>query len=294
MTNHLPTRTTDRLMILVAAFLFSTGGAAVKACSITGWQVVCLRSGIAAVALLLFLPSARKGWSRRTWLVGFAYAATMISFILSNKLTTAANAVFLQSAAPLYILILAPLLLHEPIRRRQLWFLAALAVGMWLILAGAQPALATAPHPFQGNLIAFATGIFWALTVIGLRWLGREHDGEQGEATAAPAVVCGNAIACLVAVPAALPITGATQSDWITLAYLGIFQVAVAYIFLVHGVRRVGALEASLLILLEPVLSPVWAWLIHGEEPASLALLGGGIIVVATAIYTIVGESSER
>ena len=294
MTTQPPVRTSDRLLVLVAAFLFSTGGAAVKACSITGWQVASLRSGIAAATLLLLLPSARKGWSWRTWLVGFAYAATMITFVIGNKLTTAANTVFLQSAAPLYILILGPLLLHEPIRRRQLWFLAALAIGMGLILAGGQPASATAPDPFLGNVVGLAAGIFWALTIIGLRWLGREQHDEAAGSSAAPAVACGNIIACLVTLPAALPIPGAKPSDLAIVAFLGIFQVAVAYMFLIRGVRRVGALEASLLILLEPVLSPVWAWLVHGEKPASLALLGGAVIVVATAIYTIVGESSER
>ncbi len=80
--------------------------------------------------------------------------------------------------------------------------------------------------------------------------------------------------------------------DWAAVTFLGVFQIALAYVFLVRGVRRVGALEASLLILLEPVLSPVWAWIIHGEQPSALAMLGGAIIVVATAVYTAWGERS--
>ncbi len=113
MTHSLPARTSDRLMILMAALLFSTGGAAVKACSLSAWQVASFRSGIAAVTLLLVLPAARRGWGWRTWLVGAAYAGTMISYVLANKLTTAANAIFLQSTAPLYILLLSPILLNE-------------------------------------------------------------------------------------------------------------------------------------------------------------------------------------
>ena len=291
MTEHHHPRFVDRLMILSAAVLFSTGGAAIKLCSLNGWQVASLRSGIAAAALLAFLPSARRGWSWRTWLVGSAYAGTMICFVLSNKLTTAANAIFLQAAAPLYILLLSPLLLHEPVRNRQIWYIAALASGMSMIFAGAQPASQTAPNPVLGNAVAIGAGICWALTIIGLRWLARPFQrttATVGDApsTAVSAVVCGNLIACLVTLPAALPIRGATSVDWAVLAFLGIFQIAIAYIFMVGGVRRVGALEVSLLLLLEPVLSPLWAWIFNNEQPSAIALLGGAVIVVATAVYT--------
>ena len=281
-------------MVLAAALLFSTGGSAVKMTTLTGSQVACTRAGIAAVALLFFLPSARRGLNWRSLLVGCAYAATTISFAIANKLTTAANAVFLQSAAPLYILIISPLLLREPIRRRHLLFMAVLAIGMWMIVGGVQPQFATAPEPLQGNLLSILTGVCWALTVIGLRWLGRDRPNGKSATEAAAAVVAGNVVACLATMAAALPIRDASAADWAAVSFLGIFQIAVAYIFLVRGVRSVGALEASLLILLEPVLSPVWAWIVHGEQPADLALLGGAVIVTATAVYTVWGEKPTQ
>ena len=277
-------------MVLAAALLFSTGGAAVKITTLTGPQVACTRAAIAAAALLVFLPKAREGFNRRSLLVGCAYAATTTSFALANKLTTAANAVFLQSAAPLYILILSPFLLSEPIRRRHLYFMATLATGMWMIVGGGQNQSVTAPNPLLGNLLGILTGVCWALTVMGLRWLGRDRPDEQSATEAAAAVVAGNLIATLVTAPAALPINHATGGDWAAVSFLGVFQIAVAYVFFVKGVRRVGALEASLLILLEPVLSPVWAWMVHGEQPADLAILGGAVIVTATAVYTVGGE----
>lgn len=280
-------------MILAAALLFSTGGAVVKMTSLTGWQVASLRSGVAAVALLVLLPSARRGWSRQSALVSCAYAATMISYVLANKLTTAANAVFLQSAAPLYVLLLGPLILHEKIRRRQLLFMAALAAGMSMIIIGGQSAFATAPDPLRGNFIALAAGVFWALTIVGLRGLGRDRPGETSGAGAAAAVAGGNLIACLVTLPGALPIADATTVDWAAVTFLGVFQIALAYILLLRGVRRVGALEVSLLVLLEPVLNPIWAFLIHGERPSELALLGGAVIVAATAVYTAWSERAR-
>ena len=293
MNEHPAPNTVDRLMVLTAALLFSTGGAAVKMTSLSGWQVASLRSGIAALALLLLLPAARGGWSWRSILVGFAYAGTMISFVLANKLTTAAHAVFLQSTAPLYILLIGPLLLGEAIRRRQLFFMAALAVGMVVIVTGGQAESATAPDPTRGNIVGIITGVCWALTIIGLRWLGRDQRGETSPNGAAAAVAGGNLIACLVTIPVALPIEDATSVDWAAVSFLGLFQIALAYVFMVHGVRRVGALEVSLLVLLEPVLGPLWAWLIHGERPSKLALFGGAIIIAATAWYTW-RESVER
>lgn len=293
MTDHASPRATDRLMVLAAALLFSTGGAAVKITTLTGPQVACTRAGIAAVALLIFLPSARRGWTWRSTLVGCTYAGTTISFALANKLTTAANAVFLQSAAPLYILILSPLLLREKIRKRHLLFMAALAAGMGMIVGGGQSQSATAPEPLYGNLLGILTGICWAFTVIGLRWLGRDRPNGESATEAAAAVVAGNLIACLATLAAALPILSATTLDWVAVTFLGIFQIALAYVFLVRGVRRVGALEVSLLVLLEPVMSPVWAWMIHGERPTTLALFGGAVIIVATAVYTAWGERAR-
>src|SRR6202012_3136631 len=95
----------------------STGGAAIKACTLSSWQVAGFRSGIAAVALWFALPAARHGWTGRTWLTGLAYASTMILFVLANKLTTSANAIFLQSTAPVYLLLLGPFALREPIAK---------------------------------------------------------------------------------------------------------------------------------------------------------------------------------
>ena len=293
MVDHLPARAIDRLMILTAALLFSTGGAAVKACSLSGWQVASLRSGIAAIALLILLPSARKGWNWRTWLVGSAFAATMISFVLANKLTTAANAVFLQSTAPLYILILSPFLLGEPSRRRQLVFMAALAVGMWFILSGGQSVSETSPDPTRGNIIGAFCGFSWAFTMMGLRWLSRDQHIQNQQNSGASAVICGSLISCLITLPFALPIRGASPTDWTTVAFLGIFQIALAYVLILRGVRRVGALEVSLLVLVEPVFGPLWAWLFHAERPSSWALLGGLVIVLATAVYSWASETSH-
>ncbi|NUN02251.1 MAG: hypothetical protein HUU41_14145 [Bryobacteraceae bacterium] len=97
-------RTKSRLLLLAAAVSFSTGGALIKSSALNGWQVSSLRSGIAALTLYLFLPQVRRVRNWRLLPVGLAYASMLILYVISTKLTTAANAIFLQSTAPLYLL----------------------------------------------------------------------------------------------------------------------------------------------------------------------------------------------
>ncbi len=276
--------TVARLRIVGAALLFSTGGFAIKACALNAWQVASFRSGIAAVALFVALPAARRRWPPamllRALAVGACYAGTMIAFVNANKLTTAANTIYLQATSPLYLLVLAPWLLRERLRRPDLLFMGAMAVGMLFLLSGETATSATAPDPARGNAFALASGVLWALTVVGLRGMGRRGPGGA-ELTA----IAGNVIACLACLPLALPVRGARPLDWVVLAYLGVFQIGLAYGWLTGALQRVPALEASLLLLVEPVFNPVWVWLVQGERPGRLALVGGLVILVATAVH---------
>lgn len=274
------TRLFPRLKILTAALLFSTGGVAVKSCGLTSFQVASFRCAVAAAAMLVLLPAARRRWTWPVVGVGFFYAGTLTLFVLANKTTTAANAVFLQSTAPLYVLLLAPWLLGERPRPRDLAVMAGMAAGLALILAGRQASFATAPEPLLGNVLGAASGVFWALTVMGLRFLERRGGGEGGGA----AVVAGSLLAFVVCLPFALPVASSQPSDWLWVAYLGIFQVAVAYVLLTTALSAVPALEASLLILVEPVFNPLWAFLAHGERPGAWALAGGFLIVAVTVV----------
>ena len=291
-----------RLSILLAAALFSTGGAAIKACDLTSWQVACFRSGVAGLALLVLLPQARKHWSWRTWVCGIAYATTMICFVVANKLTTAANAIFLQSVSPLYVMLLAPLFLRERLYRRDLWCAAAMLVGLVVLLQDQTAAAASAPDPGLGNAVAVMSGVGWALTVLCLRWLAREEqpapravvgpvDPASGETVprgaaardaSAGALVVGNLIACVACLPMVFPVRTGGVGDFAIVGYLGVFQIGIAYVALSRGMRRVPALEASLLLLLEPVLNPVWAWMVQGERPGVWTFAGGAAILGAT------------
>ncbi len=278
-----------RLAILAAAFFFSTGGAAVKAASLTAWQIASYRSLVAAVVLLSLLPAARRGWTWRMIPVGIVYALTLVLFVLATKLTTAANAIFLQATAPLYLLFIAPWLLGERVRARDLFGPAAIACGMALFFVGRAPDATTAPNAALGNLLAAASGFTWALTVVGLRMLNRSGV-PGGFATAA----MGNLFAGLIAFLPAWPMPAFSAPDLGVLLYLGVIQIALSYYLLNLGLAKVPAFEASVLILLEPALNPVWTFLFHRERPGDLAIVGGVIICAATLFQSWMTSRPER
>ena len=277
---------TARLQVLAAATLFSTGGTAVKACALEGWPLASARSALAAVALALIFPAWRRGWTPRTWLVGVGYASTMILFVIANKLTTAANTIFLQSTAPLYLLLLGPWLLRERISRSEAGMTAVIGLGMALLFVGSEPPQATAPDPWSGNWLGAVSGVTWALTLLGLRALGRGGDAANAVGRA---VVAGNLIAALAALGPAMPLPAIHGRDALIVGYLGLFQIGLAYVALTYGVRKLQALETSLLLLLEPVLSTLFAWMIHGERLGRWSFVGCSLILAASLGRTVFG-----
>jgi drug/metabolite transporter, DME family len=272
------TRNAAAARVVATAILFSTGGAAIKIVALSGLQVASIRSGIAAVALALWLRGKLRV-SPPVLAVGAVYAATLVLFVTSTKLTTAASAIFLQSLAPLYIAVLAPLLLGERFRARDLAFLGAAAVGLILCVGTGADSSATAPDPATGNLLGVLCSVSWAFTLLGLRWLERKQHGYG-----ISAVVAGNTIAFLVGVPVLAAWPPVSVPDAAGLLYLGIVQIGLAYVLLAGAIGYLPTLQVSLLLLIEPVLNPVWTWLMRGENPGIATLVGGAVIIIAAGL----------
>lgn len=311
-------RSSAALQAVVAGILFSTGGAAVKATALDGWQVAGTRSLIAAVVLLVAIPAARRwagggegatrvaagsGWwrgpaRRRALLLtlgtGCCYCLTLVLFVHAAKRTTAAETIFLQSTAPLFVLLLSPLLLRERPSGRQLLFVPLFGAGLVMALYGGADAAASAPDPRTGNILAVFCGLAYGLTLIGLRAAGRPRPG--GRDSAAPgiaAAACGNVIVCLACLPVMFPFRSVEPGDLVVVAYLGLFQVALAYVLVTRAARVLHAPVLALLLLLEPALTPFWAMWFHGEQPHLLTWLGGALIAAATVLLATVVREPE-
>ena len=144
-----------------------------------------------------------------------------------------------------------------------------MAAGAVLLLFGSEAPAATAPDPGRGNLMALAAGATWALTITGLRWMGKHADHTNDSAAAT--VIAGNLIAFAVCLPMAIPVDHASLCRRRGSALSRVFQIALAYVFLTRSLREVPGLEAATLLLIEPVFNPIWTWMIHGERPGHRA-----------------------
>jgi drug/metabolite transporter (DMT)-like permease len=287
-----------RLAVVGAALLFSTGGAAIKLTSLTTAQVAGLRAGVAAAFLMVALRVPWRSFGPAALAIGAAQAATMLLFVAGNKMTTAANVIFLQSTAPLYVLLLGPSLLGERRQRGDVFFLALFAAGLTLFFVGQPPPQVTAPDPVRGNVLSVAGGVAWAATVLGLRGLalrqqalvlararaGGEVAGTRDPDFVSAATVLGNLLAAVACVPWMLDAPLPSAGDLALVVWLGVFQVGVAYALFTRGVSGVRAYDATLLGLIEPVLNPVWTWLLHGETPGRFAIAGGAVILGTSVV----------
>ena len=280
-----------RLFLLLAALLFSTGGMVIKECQLAPMQVAGARSLVAAIFLFACLPAGRRGWSRMSMSVGLFYGATMVIFVLSNRLTTSANAIFLQDTAPLYVLLASPWLLKESIRATDLLIMALIACGMSLFFSGGEANQVTAPNISLGNQLATISGLTWAATILGLRYLRRDNPKEN---TAAPAIIIGNVLAFLACGYSLANLDGVRGYDAVLVLYLGVVQIGLAYILVTRAVAHISALEASILLLLEPLINPIWSYARHGEQPGREALLGGALILTATILKAVFDTRRSR
>ena len=280
------------LQILAGAVLLSSGSTVIKAVSFSAWELAAWRALIVSVFLLLAVRPPRACWNRALLPAALAHATTTLLFMWGNKLASAATAIFLQYTAPVYLLLLGPWLLREPITRRDIAIVALILCGMVILLLHPTVASATAPNPRLGSAIAAVCGIAWAFTTLTMRGLARQT-AYGFEGTIAAVILANVALAlCL------LPVVGvpaqATPVDWSLVSYMGIFQLGSAFMLISLGLRHVTALEGGLLLLLEPVLNPLWAWLVHHEVPGVYTYIGGGLILLATIVRTLLVSSNIK
>jgi len=268
------------LLIAGAALLWSTGGIGIKAIPDAPLKVTFYRSLFAAVALMLFL--GRRVWGRR-WHSTPAFLASIVSygacltfFVIATKWTTAANAIFLQYAGVIWVLLLSPIVLREPMRGRDVAAIAAAMGGMALFFVGRFETRGMA-----GNGMALISSVFFAGLILSLR---REQPAAQA------AVTWGNLATAAAMLPFIFHDLALTPKSFAVLAFLGIFQIALAYFFFVKGLEHVTATQASLTGMLEPVSNPIWVFLFLGERPSIYAIAGAVVVLAAIAWHTVTSE----
>ena len=271
------------LLVAAAALLWSTGGLGIKAVAEPALKVTFYRSLFAAIALMIFLP--RDAWATRRWsstpafiAAIVSYAACLTTFVVATKWTTAANAIFLQYAGAIWVLLLSPLVVHEPMRARDATAIGAALGGMALFFVGRFETRSMA-----GNAMALLSSVFFAALILLLR---REHEASRATVT------WGNVLTAIAVLPfidfALSPISLAV------LVFLGAFQIALAYFLFTRGLAYVTATQASLTGMLEPICNPLWVFLIIGERPSPFAIAGAAVVLTAIGWHALSGEPATE
>ncbi len=273
------------LFVLAAAVIWSTGGLFIKWTSLGGLELSFGRSLFAVITVAILTRHEGFGLNGITAIASLLYAALLILFVLATKETTAANAIFLQYTAPVYLLILEPLFYKEKFRRRDLFTVVACLIGMSLFFVGK-----LRPQDVTGNLLALASGLCFACYFLFLR-----HSKSRA-VNRASSVIYGNLLVVLVTAPLALKVLPhLSRHDALSVFYLGVVQIGLAYtLFTVAMARGVRSLDAGIIGYVEPVLNPIWVFLVLGERPSSWALLGGAIIVAAVVCHMLIEARSGR
>ncbi len=263
------------VLLLLTALLWSTSGLFVK---LLHWDPLSIFSARGIVASVVFLIWLRRVHFRITpfLVAGVAgYMGAQFLFIFSTRLTTAANAIFLQYTAPIYVIIFGVWFLGERPRRIDWITMVVIFAGMMLFFGQGLTF-----EGFYGNLAAILGGVALAAMIVSTR--------AQKDSQPAQIFLIGSCLGGLIGLPSVLQETW-SLTDVAIIAYLGIFQTGLASALYSIAIRQVPALESNLILMLEPVLNPLWVFLVIGESPAALALVGGAVVLGAIAVRVIVG-----
>jgi drug/metabolite transporter (DMT)-like permease len=273
------------MFVVFAVLLWSTGGLFIKLTTLDAYQVTFFRSLLAGVTVLLVTRKAGLRINGFGILASIIYATLLFLFVWATKHTTAANAIFLQYTAPIYILILSPFVIGEKFHFRDLLTIVFCIGGMSLFFVGKLEIT-----DYEGNLAALVSGIFLGLYIMLLR-----HSRAAGM-NSTITVIYGNFLLALVTLPSGITaIPTMTALDVAAVSFLGIFQIGVSYILFIKGVTGgTRPLDASIIGFIEPLLNPVWVFIFVGEEPSTWAILGGAIIIATVVAHTLIQYRIKR
>ncbi len=266
------TQTQAFSFLVSAAVLWSLGGLLIKSVTWNPMAIAGVRSAISVLVLLAVIRKKHFTFSPSQIAGAVFYAATMITFVCANKLTTAANAIILQYTAPIYVALLGTWLLKEKVHLYD-WIVIAVAIlGICLffidkVSVGNQ----------LGNLLALSSGATFALMIVFLRM--------QKDSFPISSVFMGNVLTAALMFPFMFHAVPKDFNSWSALVLLGTFQLGLSYILYSIAIKNATALEGVMIPLMEPVLNPLWVLIFLGEKPTQWAFIGGTIVILSLIIH---------
>ena len=262
------------LVTIIAAIIWSTGGLLVKLISLDAFTILFYRSLYAGLFFLVAFRKDALQFDRRAFLVSLFYAPLLICFVTATKMTTAANAIFLQYISPAVVLILEPRILKTKIEKYNILTVIICILGLSFFLLDHE-----GNHNWWGDGIALLSGIFSACLILSLK-MSNQRQQMSG-------ILLGNIWVVLVTMPWFIKSMPPTVNENLMLAFLGIIQIGLGYALFTYGQRRIPAIESSLIAMMEPIFNPIWVMIGYHEFPSVWSLIGGGIIISALSMRMI-------
>ena len=271
------------LAIVGTALLWSTSGMLIKLLPWPALTIAGGRSLIASIVILLITRKPKLDFSFYKFAAAIAYSATMLLFIAANKYTTAANAILLQYVCPVITAFLAALLLKEKIRPEHWAAVVFVTAGMVIIFFDK-----LGSGSILGNMLALASAFTFSCVFIFMR--------KQKDSSPLESFLLSHWITAAIGLGASffMPLPVFTLSTVSTITAMGIFQIGFSSVLFSYGIKRISAINANLIAIIEPVFNPVWVLLIIGEIPSINIITGGTLIIVAVTIALIISAKRAK
>lgn len=274
--NSIPLHKKGLIYISFAALMWSTGGLFIKVLTLDAFQITFYRSAIAAVTIILISVSRKVNLKFEfdiiSILCSLCYSFILILYVIAVKLTTVANAIFLQFTAPIYLLILEPIFLKTKFEKKNLYAIIICIFGMVLFFFGKLDL-----SSIEGNLFAIGSGISFAFFALFLKWKKQIHKSENTLVY----IVAGNIFVCIFCFPVIADKLFIDFTQLSILLFMGIFQIGISYIIFNEGIKYISATESLIIAMLEAILSPIWVFFGVGEVPTAYSIAGALIILFA-------------
>ena len=268
---------TSYILLITAALMWSLGGVFIKLVDLNPMGIAGIRSLGAAVVLLIYIKKPRLYWNRYFLTGVLAYTAMVVLYVLSIRLTTAANAIFLEFTAPIYVVAFSYFLLNEKIDRFDILTMVIIFLGMGLFFMDELTF-----YGFWGNIMALIAGVCLALVTVMIR---------KEKESAFEIVFYGNVLTAIICFTFIIEgLSKSTQLDWLIIFGLGIFQLGIPYILYTTALKYVSALDAILVGMLEPILNPIWVYIFIGEAMGEWAFIGGALVIIGTLGRVIIKQ----
>ena len=277
-------KNTAILEMLVCATLWSIAGIFIKLIPWNAFVIAGLRSLFAGLVVLVYMKIRRLRLilNRRTVVAGVCMALLFFCFVGANKLTTAANAIVLQFTAPLFIMVLSVLFLHQKFRRADVLAVVFTMAGISLFFFDQ-----LTPGHVLGNVVAILSGLFMALMYMNL--------GSCPETERMSSILIGQTLTFLCGVPLLFTTHPAfSPLPVLYVVILGVVQLGIPYVLCARAAEHCPPLACSLLGALEPLLNPIWVFLFDGEAPGVFALAGGAVVIGTVTLWCIFGQRSPE